>query len=186
MKKNKTLGKTKIKLVYLYYAIIILLFVIGITFSNYISTTTSETQIKASKFSFKVGTTSGDEEITIDLEDTIINEEEGKVIPGSEGKIDLEIDFSDMEVATDYTITVDTDNTTIPSNLKLYTDSKYTTEFNSFSGTAKLDDATKTQTKTIYWKWNFTTEDETKNTTTTTDWMGEDIILTLKINVEQM
>lgn len=178
--KDKTLGKTKIKLIYLYYVIIIFLFVMGITFSKYISTISSETQINASLFSFKVGEASEGESVEIDLKDTITNSIEGEeknIIPGSEGKIDLEIDFSDMQVATNYTITVDTDNTSMPSNLKLYTNLACTVEFNGASGTSTLDTEAKTQT--IYWKWKYTTEDET------TEWMGKDIKLTLKINVEQ-
>lgn len=168
MKKK---NKTKSKLIYLYYAIIILLFAIGITFSKYITTVSSETQIKASKFSFKVGQTA--ENVEIDLKGTVTNGKE--IIPGSEGKIELEIDFSEMEVATNYTITVDTAN--IPENIKLYTDSSFDSEFSNYSDTTELD--TTTVTKTLYWKWNFTEQDETS------DWMGKDIKLVLKINVEQ-
>lgn len=177
-KKNKTLGKTKIKLIYVYYAIIIILFVLGITFSKYISTISSEAQVKASLFSFKVGETN--EDVTIDLKETVTNNADGEektVIPGSEGKIDLEIDFSSMEVATSYTIAVDSENTNIPSNIKLYTDSSYTIGFNGYSGISNLN--TKKETQTIYWKWNYTTEDET------TSWMEQDVELVLKINVEQ-
>lgn len=176
-KKDKTLGKTKIKLIYLYYTVIIILFILGITFSKYTSTISSETQVKASLFSFKVGEKENDN-VTISLEDTVTNNADKKVIPGSEGKIDLEIDFSDMEVTTDYTITVDLANTKMPSNIKLYTSSSYDVEFSGYTNTANLRDTEK-KILTIYWKWNYTEEDETEG------WMNEDIQLVLKINVEQ-
>jgi hypothetical protein len=87
------------------------------------------------------------------------------------------MDFSDIETATNYEITIDTENSKMPVNFKLYADSNYTIEFSGYTGITELGDTS--ATRNIYWKWNYTTIDETE------EWMGKDISLQLNISAEQ-
>mgnify|MGYP004496614273 FL=1 len=87
------------------------------------------------------------------------------------------MDFSDIETATRYTISLDTINSQIPENMKLYTDSSYNVEFSGYTGITEL--GTNKVIRNIYWKWNYTTVDETEQ------WMGKDIKIALNISDEQ-
>lgn len=51
MKKKKN---SKFKIIFIYYAIALILLISGITFSKYKMTATGEAKIKTSKFSFKI------------------------------------------------------------------------------------------------------------------------------------
>ena len=61
------------------------------------------------------------------------------------------MDFSDIETATRYTISLDTINSQIPENMKLYTDSSYNVEFSGYTGITEL--GTNKVIRNIYWKW---------------------------------
>lgn len=176
--KNK-----KRKILIIYYLIIAIVLVISyfFTYSNYVTSIGTESYIDVAKWEIKVNE---DTNVTIDLEETLTSslyvdsgDVDVTVVPGTSGLIELTLDFSQMNVATDYTITVNTGSSNLPDNLKLYTNSNYTVQFTSFSGTTELD--TTTITRYIYWKWNYTTTDETEK------WMGNQITLTLNINATQ-
>ena len=87
------------------------------------------------------------------------------------------MDFSDIETATKYSISVDTLNSQIPENMKLYTDSSYNVEFSGYTGITEL--GTDKVIRNIYWKWNYTTVDETNK------WMKNDIKIALNIIAQQ-
>ena len=67
----------------------------------------------------------------------------------------------------------------MPKNLKLYTDSSMVEEFNGFSGSVLLDDNTQKVTKTIYWEWKYTQEDETA------EWANKELQIHLVIDLKQ-
>lgn len=169
--------KNRYKLIFLYYAIAIILLIQGITFSQYIMTATAESKIKTSKFSFKI--TDELSNVELNLSDTITANlySSDKIVPGSNGVLQLEMDFSDIETATNYTISLDTENTNIPENMKLYTDSAYSIAFSGYTGITEL--GSEKVTRNIYWKWNYTTADETES------WMGKEIKVELNILAEQ-
>lgn len=48
------------------------------------------------------------------------------------------MNFSDIETATRYSISLDTLNSQIPENMKLYTDSAYNVEFSGYTGITEL------------------------------------------------
>ncbi len=86
---------------------------------------------------------------------------DGKVAPGTSGSFDIALDATGTEVALDYTITFDNLSGTMPTNLKFYEDSAYTSEITNITsagltGSIGLSD-TKTKTVTIYWKWDYET-----------------------------
>ena len=87
------------------------------------------------------------------------------------------MDFSDIETATKYNITLNKEKSKLPSNIKLYADSSYTVEFSGYSGITDVE--TQKVTRYVYWKWNYTTNDETE------EWMGKDISIVLNITAEQ-
>ena len=65
------------------------------------------------------------------------------------------MDFTNVDVSTDYTITLGVLN--LPTNLKLYSDSSFTNEFTSISDTFLLN-GTSQVTRHIYWKWTYGTD----------------------------
>ena len=101
------------------------------------------------------------------------------VIPGAEGEINLNIDFSTTKVATNYEIKLDPTSTIVPPNLKFYVDETKTQEFSSYIGTIALADIDKPINKKIYWQWSYTTEDETL------DWSNKQITLALQAIASQ-
>lgn len=98
------------------------------------------------------------------------------IIPGSSGVIPIVIDATDADVALDYSIIIDSSN--LPDNLKLYSDADYTQELDEISGLIGITDSKK-QTFNIYWKWNYTTTDETSS------WSSKDLSFSLAIDTSQ-
>ena len=141
------------------------------TYSEYSSEVNSNDSLRTAKWMFNVNGKT--DNVSINLENTI-NNGYRKVVPGSSGRIDLSIDFSGSEVASKYIINVD--SSVLPSNLKLYTDSNYVEEFNNITSNVGLDNINEVLCTTIYWKWNYTLEDETV-------WMDKDISLILKVDL---
>ena len=94
----------------------------------------------------------------INLEDTITsnNYSNQYVAPGSTGDIKLVLDFSNVDVSTNYTINLGTYD--LPANLKLYSESTYTREFSSISGSFLIN-STPIHTYHIYWKWIYAIDD---------------------------
>ena len=173
----KTKKKRSLKIIFLYYSIAIILLMYGITFSQYRNTASGEAKINTSKFSFKI--TDELSSVNLELSDTLTDNlySKNKLVPGSRGVLQLEMDFSDIETATRYSISLDTLNSQIPENMKLYTDNTYNVEFSGYTGITEL--GTDNVIRNIYWQWNYTTVDETNK------WMKNDIKIALNIVAQQ-
>ena len=174
MKKKK---KRNLKIIFLYYSIAAILLMYGITFSQYRTITNGEAKINTSKFSFKI--TDELSSVNLELSDTLTDNlySKNKLVPGSRGVLQLKMDFSDIETATRYSISLDTLNSQIPKNMKLYTDNTYNVEFSGYTGITEL--GTDNVIRNIYWQWNYTTVDETNK------WMKNDIKIALNIVAQQ-
>lgn len=151
-----------------------------VTYSKFSSQAVNNNEIQVAKWNFKINSV-GTQQLNIDLAKTITanNFSLKHVIPGTSGVINLEMDFSNVDVDLEYSIDRNIDGVVVPNNLKFYTDASMTEEFTSFNGTVKLEDITTPVVKTIYWKWAFTTDDES-------EWEGKDISFALDANVSQL
>ena len=133
------------------------------TWARYRSITGGNVEAQIAKWSFKVN---GEEEqfADINLADTIdfTNVTIDKVAPGTYGSFDLEIDASGSEVSLDYYIDIDV--TEKPTNLAFYSDSLFQNKLNIVNNKIEFEDEillpniNTPVTKTIYWKWDYRTE----------------------------
>lgn len=120
----------------------------------------------------------------INLKDTIIanNYSMTKVVPGTKGKIQINLDFSGTEVNAEYAVIIALPGllqNSVPPNLKFYKDAnctvpypnvienaeyqKYlngTSTFTPEYTTALMAEFNAEKVSTIYWKWNFTDDNE--------------------------
>ena len=173
MRKRKT-----IKIIIIYYIIMLILFCVIYTFSRYVSIAQLSIKTNIAPFRFKVGQNS--DTIELDLKDTLLTENAfsgTQIVPGTKGKILLQLDFSDVEVASNYTISIDTEQTKMPNNMKLYTDENNQVSFSLYRETIELGEQIKE--REIYWTWEYTTADETQ------EWMNKEIKIFFNIQVEQ-
>lgn len=157
---------------------IIILFCVVYTFSRYVSTAQVSINADIAPFRFKI--TQDSNNIELDLKDTILSGNafsSTQVIPGTKGKIPLQLDFSDVDVTTNYIISVDTEKTKMPNNMKLYADENNQVSFSQYSETTELGEQIKE--REIYWTWEYTTADETE------EWMNKEIKIFFNIQVEQ-
>ena len=147
------------------------------TNSKYISSGLSETNLKIATWEFKLNGTNASS-IDIALTDTLTENKYSKtnVIPGTTGMIPINIDCTNSKVALDYTVTLNT--VSIPENLKFYTDETYTTEYTPINSFIGLND-TKTKTHHVYWKWEFTSNEESTN------WEGKELVVTINVAASQ-
>ena len=156
----------------------LILFCAVYTFSKYVSTAQLSIKTDIAPFRFKI--TQNNNRIELGLKDTILSGNafsNTEVIPGSKGKIILQLDFSDVEVATNYIISIDTEKTKMPNNMKLYADENNQVSFSHYSESIELGETIKE--REIYWTWEYTTADETE------EWMGKEIRIFFNIEVEQ-
>ena len=170
--------KRTIKIIIIYYLILLILFCVIYTFSRYVSIAQISINTDIAPFRFKVGQDS--DTIELDLKDTLLTENafsETQIIPGTKGKIILQLDFSDVEVASNYTISIDTEQTKMPNNMKLYTDENNQVSFSLYRETVELGETIKE--REIYWTWEYTTADETE------EWMNKEIKIFFNVDVEQ-
>lgn len=170
--------KRNLKIIIIYYIIIFILLGVAYTFSRYVSTALLSVKTDIAPFRFKIGQSS--ETIELDLKDTLLTGNafsETQIIPGTKGKILLQLDFSDVEVATNYIISIDNEQTKIPNNMKLYTDESNQVAFSLYRETVELGE--KIKEREIYWTWEYTTADETE------EWMNKEIKIFFNIDVEQ-
>lgn len=170
--------KRTIKIIIIYYLILLILFCVIYTFSRYVSIAQLSIKTDIAPFRFKVGQNS--DTIELDLKDTLLTENAfsgTQIIPGTKGKIILQLDFSDVEVASNYTISIDTEKTKMPNNMKLYTDENNQVSFSLYRETVELGE--KMKEREIYWTWEYTTADETE------EWMNKEIKIFFNIQVEQ-
>ena len=133
------------------------------TWARYRSVTGSNVEAQIAKWSFKVN---GEEEqfADINLADTIAFEhvEKTKIVPGTYGGFDLDIDGRGCEVSLDYYIDMVVQEK--PTNLKFYTDSNYTQAIEVtvgnkmyIDGDLLLSETPMQEIRTIYWKWDYRT-----------------------------
>ena len=99
-----------------------------------------------------------------------------KIVPGTTGIIPINIDCTNSKVALDYIIELNKES--VPSNLKFYTDDTYTTEYTTINSFVGLND-NKVIDHNIYWKWEFTEDDET------TEWSNKNIIVSVNVTASQ-
>lgn len=173
MRKKRTL-----KIIIIYYIIVLILFCVVYTFSKYVSTAQLSIKTNIAPFRFKIGQNS--ETFELDLKDTLLTGNafsDTQIVPGTKGKIILQLDFSDVEVASNYTISIDTEKTKIPNNMKLYTDENNQVSFSLYRETIELGEQIKE--REIYWTWEYTTADETQ------EWMNKEIKIFFNVQVEQ-
>ncbi len=177
--------------------IILILLVVSpvylISFAKYTSDGKSSTPINIAKW--KVAMKINNSEIysshntislpfEINLKDTIIanNYSMTKVVPGTKGKIQINLDFSGTEVNAEYAVIIALPGllqNSVPPNLKFYKDAnctvpypnvienaeyqKYlngTSTFTPEYTTALMAEFSEEKVSTIYWKWNFTDDNE--------------------------
>jgi len=81
----------------------------------------------------------------------------GKMAPGTVGECKIDLTNNESEVGVDYTIVLSADAVK-PANLKFYSDSNYSTELTASGITGHLD-VKGTDTKSVYWKWAYSTSD---------------------------
>lgn len=164
-----------------------------ISFAKYTSDGKSNTSVNIAKW--KVAMKINNSEIyssnnttslpfEINLKDTIIanNYSMTKVVPGTKGKIQINLDFSGTEVNAEYAVIIALPGllqNSVPPNLKFYKDAnctvpypnvienaeyqKYlngTSTFTPEYTTALMAEFNAEKVSTIYWKWNFTDDNE--------------------------
>ena len=162
--KNKKQNLSFMLLVILLISVILCISSFGIvTWARYRSATGGNVEAQIAKWSFKVN---GEEEqfADINLADTIdfTHVITDKIAPGTYGSFDLDIDGRGSEVSLDYYINI----TAIgkPLNLKFYSDSQYSNLISVTSDNKLLLDGdlllseVMQETRTIYWKWDYRTQ----------------------------
>ena len=112
--------------------------------------------VEVAKFEFRVNNSSNLSQ-SVNLLNTLTENDycDDCIVPGTTGDIPVVLDFTNMEVTTDYTITIGSGN--LPTNLKFYTDSGFANELSSINGTFSINGTTQF-THHIYWKWVFATD----------------------------
>lgn len=160
MIKDQIYSNLKFKLIVL-FALIFIFYVIfsNITFSSYKSNSIGNKSVQVASFNYKIESDKMNK-LNINLEDTILPNKYNskKVIPGTNGLINLKLNFNDTDVGVKYKIMFNLDK--LPTNLKLYKDSKYSKELNYIEDEVNLDKLNNKQEINIYWKWLFTDDDE--------------------------
>lgn len=121
------------------------------SFSIYKATGSTSETISVANFDFKLNGSASVSQ-SIDLQSTITANDYSNdyVMPGTNGVITLVLDFTGVDVSSDYIISMGEAN--LPTNLKLYTDSSYSNELTSIDGLYSVDGET-SYTHNIYWKW---------------------------------
>lgn len=146
--------------------VIALLLMVGIsmgyvakTYAKYTAEVTGDGTAKVAKWAFE-----DDNDITtidIDLAQTYdaTTLVADRIAPGTEGSFEIELVNTNSEVGVDFTVELGT-VTNVPTNLKFYKDSGYTTELvpgtGKLTGQIKAGDSTGVKPK-IYWKWVYET-----------------------------
>ena len=126
------------------------------TFSSYKKEASGTASTSAARFIIKINDSS---EITqtINLSETITENDysDTLVVPGTEGVIDLELDFSNCDISVNYIVNFDITN--LPINLKLYSDSNHLNQITSLNEEFNYGDDVITNKK-IYWQWEYKTD----------------------------
>lgn len=140
---------------------IILSFMIGKTFSKYISEVKGTGTAEIANWVFKVN---GKEDViqNVNLLSTYNNETliNNKVAPGTSGSFNIVVDATGSEVGVDYVIQFLNESEKPQNLIFTYDDQQYTTVQDlekDLSGTINANDENKTRTITIYWEWQYQT-----------------------------
>ncbi len=155
-------------------------FVAGDTASRYSSKVESankSTMVSVAKWKFDAKIENS--VIGVDLLKTLVdnNFSSDKIVPGSKGVIPVVIDCTLSKVAVSYSVSIDTKNSSLPSNFKIYSDADYKNEITSLDGVVMQDSESAVNTN-LYWKWVFTDDDES-------DWQNKEIKLYLVVDAKQ-
>lgn len=160
MTKDKLYSNLKLKLVVLVSLLLIFYIIFSnMTFASYKSNSIGNKNIQVASFNYKIESNKMNN-LSINLEDTILPNKysTNKVIPGTNGLINLKLDFNDTDVGIKYKIMFNLNK--LPKNLKLYKDSNYKEELSYIEKEVNLDKLNTKEEINIYWKWIFTYEDE--------------------------
>ena len=140
---------------------LILSFMIGKTFSKYISEVKGTGTAEIANWVFKVN---GKEDVVqnVNLLSTYNNETliNNKVAPGTSGSFNIVVDATGTEVGVDYRIQFLNESEKPQNLIFTYDDQQYTTiqELEKdLSGTINANDENKTRTITINWEWQYET-----------------------------
>lgn len=124
------------------------------TFANYYSEALVSGSAQVAKWEFDAALYDGSKEVlSLVLQDTSGLAAASRIAPGSAGSFDIHFKKGNSKISQVYRIR--TDRTSLPDNLKFYTDSACKKEL---LDTSEFPDTA--ETLTIYWKWNFTDIDE--------------------------
>lgn len=169
---------TKLFLQSILIILICIVLVVPFSFASYKSVAKPKDKLSVATWSFKVGNKTS--KYDIDLADTITDNKYSltKVVPGTCGVIQFDIDLSNTKVSALYNISINSQSTNIPENLKIYEDSDYQIPFSGYSGKVTLDNINKSLVKRIYWKWIYTDDDENS-------WANKQITLSLLTEARQ-
>ena len=177
----KISNRKKIMIIILILLLIPISFLAYKTLAGYKKESSGEAPASAAVFIIKINDSTAVSQ-TITLSDTITPNSytTDLVVPGAEGIIELELDFTGTEVSTDYIIDLNTSN--LPNNLKLYSDSSYQNEINQISDSF-IYGSTAVVTKNIYWQWEYKTDDTSNENDNL--FMDTEIVLPIDITLSQ-
>jgi len=154
-------NKTK-KIIAIAFAILLIVLIqaIGVTYAKYITSEKGIGQAEIAQWSFEI-VKDGEETKNIKLvntteKDTLVN---GKIAPGTSGKIIIQLDGTGSEVDMDYSLRFENEQNK-PTNLKFsYDNAKHLTLANigEIQGKIEYDEETKVKTITIPWEWDYET-----------------------------
>lgn len=176
--KNKKITLS-ISILMLFVLIVIIL--VPNSISRYKKTKAGDGDLEIAKFQVKLNNSTNLSQ-NINLKDTITTNSysDDYVAPGTTGDIQLILDFANVDVSTDYNINLGTYD--LPTNLKLYSDASFTTEFTSISGTFLINNTT-THTHHIYWKWEYATD--TASNTNDNLYMNRNLSVSVVVTTSQ-
>ncbi len=141
---------------------------VGGTYAKYTESVSGNGTATVAKWDFT--TDNAISNLTINFTDTYAASTlvAGKIAPGTSGSFAISVKNTNTETGVDFTLSLSSVQN-VPTNLKFYKDSTFTTEITPGSGTITGQLAAKDSTGLsvpIYWKWNYeTTGGDTADTT---------------------
>lgn len=124
------------------------------TFANYYTEGYMEGKLSVAKWDFTANLDkNGAGVVELPLQDSSAISAASTISPGSSGSFTIRFYKGSSNITQVYKIK--TDRTALPANLKLYTNSACTTEL---TDTMEFPDTN--TTLTLYWKWNYTADNE--------------------------
>ncbi len=171
---NKLLANRKLRLIIAFISLILLIDMIEDTYAKYISSADATSDLTIARWAFLVNTQDvlddSDFSTTITpVYDTNTNIASGVIAPTSTGYFDITIDYSDVGVSFDETITLSLSNDNTVSDIKFTGYKKNNDPIVSFTNdtvitaTHLLEEQTRTETYRIYIEWFDGTGEELDN-----------------------